>query len=75
MYDPNDDPDDISGSRDGAPMETTSPPVRPQSPDAAPRSHRPRAGAQDRGRFCHTTDVAHYSRVLAPADLAGAPAV
>ena len=33
------------------------------------------AGDQDHDDFCHTTDVAHYSRVLAPADLAGAPAV
>ena len=33
------------------------------------------AGDQDHDRFCHTTDVAHYSRVLAPADLAGARAV
>ena len=33
------------------------------------------AGDQDHDDFCHTTDVAHYSRVLAPADLAGARAV
>ena len=33
------------------------------------------AGDHDHDHFCHTTDVAHYSRVLAPADFAGARAV
>ena len=33
------------------------------------------ANDQDQDHFCHTTDVAHYSRVLAPTDLAGARAV
>ena len=32
MYDPNDDTDVTSGTTDGAPMETTSPPLRLQHP-------------------------------------------